>query len=52
MKMRFHARHMPRELLNMDTPVGVEVRDNGLRDTLTPQMLSELKQQGVNVIEA
>ena len=51
MKVRFHSRHIPRELLNFDTPTGVEVRNNGLCDALEPDMLARLKDQGVETME-
>lgn len=51
MNVRFHSRHIPREVLNFDTPVGVQVRDNGLCDTLEPEVLARLKDQGIETIE-
>ena len=47
----FHSRHIPQELLNFDTPVGNEVRQNGLCDVLDGDMPRRLRDCGVEVIE-
>ncbi len=47
----YHSRHIPKELLNFDTPVGQEVRQNGSCDVLDGDMPARLRDCGVEVIE-
>ena len=47
----YHSRHIPKELLNFDTPVAREARRNGLCDVLDGDMPARLKDCGVEVIE-
>ena len=47
----FHSRHIPEPWLNFETPMGRGVKRNGLCDTLQPDVLLRLKDQGVQLIE-
>lgn len=47
----FHSRHIPIELLNLDTPMGQDVVRNGLCDTIKPDVLKRLRDIGVELIE-
>lgn len=49
--MRYHSRHIPEELLNLDAPMGAEVKRNGLCDTLEGDTPARLRDCGVTVIE-
>lgn len=51
MKVRFHTRHIPRELMNFNTLLANILRDNGLCDTVDPDMLRRLADIGVDTIE-
>lgn len=48
---RFHSRHIPIELLNLQTPKGREVVRNGLCDTIKPDVLKRLRDLGVELVE-
>jgi hypothetical protein len=48
---KFHSRHIPIELLNLNTPTGKEVVRNGLCDAIKPDMLKRLRDLGVELIE-
>lgn len=48
---KFHSRHIPIELLNLETPMGKEVVRNGLCDTIKPDNLKRLRDVGVELIE-
>jgi hypothetical protein len=47
----FHSRHIPIELLNLDTPTGKAVVQNGLCDTTKPDALKRLRDLGVELVE-
>lgn len=51
MNVRFHSRHIPRELLNFQAPTGVLVRDNGLCDANEPEILAKLRAHGIEAVE-
>ena len=47
----FHSRHIPIEWLNLETPTGKNVVQNGLCDTTKPEVLKRLRDLGVELIE-
>lgn len=47
----YHTRHIPLELLNLDTPMGKDVVRNGLCDILEPKMLARLAALRVELVE-
>lgn len=47
----FHSRHIPIEILNLETPTGKDVVRNGLCDTIKPDILKKLRDLGVELIE-
>lgn len=52
MKVRFHSRHIPQELMNFDRWLAVELRDkHGLCSVVEPDVLRRLKDAGVDTIE-
>jgi len=48
---KFHSRHIPVELLNLDTPTGKDVVRNGLCDAIKPDVLKRLRDLGVELVE-
>lgn len=49
--VRYHSRHIPRELLNLETRNGKRILGNGLCDTLEPDVAGRLAECGVTLIE-
>src|SRR3989338_6942460 len=47
----YHTRHIPQELVNLDTVSGKNVLRNGLCNTLDKDVLIRLKDCGVELIE-
>ena len=48
---RYHSRHIPEKYLAFDTPMARDVKRNGLCDTLDPDSLRRLRDQGIELIE-
>jgi hypothetical protein len=48
---KFHTRHIPKELLNIETESGRNVINNGLCDMLDQDMLYKLRDLGVELVE-
>ena len=51
MKCYYHTRHIPREHLRMDDPVGAAVANNALCDVLEEPVISEMKKYDIDIIE-
>lgn len=50
-RMYYHTRHIPQRQLNLDTPMGAEVKANGLCDVLDEPFYSCMKEYNIDVIE-
>ena len=50
-KMYYHTRHIPERHLNLSTPMGAEVKANGLCDVLEEPYYSCMKDYEIDVIE-
>ncbi len=50
-KMYYHTRHIPERQLNLETPMGAEVKNNGLCDVLEEPFYSCMKEYSIDVIE-
>lgn len=50
-KMYYHTRHIPERQLNLDTPMGADVKRNGLCDVMREPYVSCMKDYNIDVVE-
>lgn len=50
-KMYYHTRHIPERQLNLDTPMGADVKRNGLCDVMQEPYVSCMKDYKIDIVE-